>query len=88
MTKRDVVQFGTISNIHIRAAKMNRAMTRCWTGVRSGIPKKDVGTAQRKIVIINTIGRRTQYFVFIFLVAIKLKSLSLALKARKCSHYL
>ena len=38
ITSRDVVQFGMISKIHIRAAKANRAMTRCWTTVRAGMP--------------------------------------------------
>jgi hypothetical protein len=54
----------------MRAAKTKRAMTRCWTGVRPSIPKNDVGTAKRKIVMISTMGRMTQYFVFILLVAI------------------
>ena len=61
ITSREVVQFGMISQIHIRAAKTNKAMTRCWTTVRPSIPKVETGRAQRRIVMISTMGRSTQY---------------------------
>ena len=62
ITSTEVVQFGMISKIHIRAAKTKSAITRCWTTVRSAIPKELTGRAQRRIVTISTIGRSTQYF--------------------------
>ena len=61
ITSREVVQFGMISQIHIRAAKTKSAITRCWTTVRPSIPKAETGRAQRRIVMISTMGRSTQY---------------------------
>ena len=62
MTIREVVQFGMISNIHMRAAKMKIAIILCCTAVRPSIPKALTGRAQRRIVTISTSGRSTQYF--------------------------
>ena len=64
MTSREVVQFGMISKIHISAAKTNSAMTLCCTAVRASIPKNEVGTAHRKMVMASTRGRNTNIFTF------------------------
>ena len=70
ITKSEVLQFGMISKIHISAANTNRAITRCWTTVRSAMPKNDVGTAQRKMVTSSTSGRNTPYLRLNFLAII------------------
>ena len=54
----EVVQVGMISNIHIRAVKTKMAMVLCSTTVRPSIPKKSVGTSQRKKVTAITRGSR------------------------------
>ena len=72
MTSKEVVQFGMISKIHIRAAKTKSAITRCWTTVRSAIPKALTGRAHRRIVAISTMGRRTQYLTLNLLLDINI----------------
>ena len=59
ITISDVLQLGIISKIHMRAANTNSAITLCWTTVRASIPKKDVGTAHRKMKMRSTRGRNT-----------------------------
>lgn len=72
ITISEVTQFGTISKIHINAAKAKIAMVRCYVTVRTSprLPKKDSGTHQKKIVTMSTIGRRTQYLTLNLLSAI------------------
>jgi hypothetical protein len=45
-TKTDVVQMGIASEIHIDAANMNSAMTRCSITVNPGMPKLSVGISR------------------------------------------
>ena len=71
ITRMEVVQLGMISKIHISAAKTNRAMTRCWTTVRSAIPNALSGRAHKRIVTTSTMGRRTQYLTENLLLDIK-----------------
>jgi len=64
----------------MRAANTKRAIVRCCSTVSPSIPKNEVGTARRKIVISNTNGSNTQYFtenllVLIILVVKKYASL-------------
>ena len=70
ITRSEVLQLGMISKIHIRAANTKRAITRCCTTVKASMPKNDTGTAQRKMVMISTIGRATQYLKLNFLAII------------------
>ena len=84
ITSREVVQLGMISNIHIKAAKTKMAIMRCCTTVRSAIPKVLTGSAQRRIVMISTIGRSTQYLTEkVLLDILSLLTIYLSLKKRR-----
>ena len=63
ITIREVTQFGTISKIHIRAAKAKIATVLCWVTVMTfpRFPKKVCGAHQSTTVTIKTIGRNMQY---------------------------
>ncbi len=84
ITSREVVQLGMISNIHIRAANTKMAIMRCWTTVRSAIPKVLTGRAHRRIVMISTMGRSTQYLTEkVLLDILSLLTIYLSLKKRR-----
>ena len=63
MVVTEVAQAGMTSNSHIRAAKTNIAMVRCWMTVSPSMPNESIGKTHNTMVINKITIERIVFFI-------------------------